>query len=163
MAGRADLAPRAAPVAGQGAEVEAALASIGEGGFTEAATRVGLLARARGEGRRKLSTIKQIRELVGDDVGLVALSAQEAQAAIRRQSIIVDHAPDAALATLPRLLPRPEDRSRLLALLDRLASRIALGPEVEGVLADVRRTLDEDAAGSAFAPPAPARPVALRR
>lgn len=123
------------------AEVSAALAAMGEGGFTEAAVRVALLAQKRGDGQQRLSVLKQIRELVGQDVGLIALPADQAQAIIRRQSIIVEHAPEAALATLPDLLPTPEARAHLVALLDRLSTHIAFGPGVGPFVAEVRQTL----------------------
>ncbi|ABS68484.1 hypothetical protein Xaut_3255 [Xanthobacter versatilis] len=128
-------------------EVASALASLREGGFTDAAVRVALLAQKRGGGQQRLSILKQIRELVGHEVGLLALPADDAQAIIRRQSIIVEHAPDEALATLPALLPTPEARAHLLTLLDRLLANIAFGPDVNDVVADVKRVLAEGPAG----------------
>jgi len=132
------------------AEVSAALAAIRAGGFTEAAVRVGLLAQKRGDGHQRLSVLKQIRELVGQEVGLLALPADQAQALIRRQSIIVEHAPEAALATLPDLLPAPEAREHLMALLDRLSAHIGFGPGINAFVSEVRQTLA----------PAPQGPVA---
>ncbi|QRG04625.1 DUF3141 domain-containing protein [Xanthobacter dioxanivorans] len=120
------------------AEVAAALASIRAGGFTEAAVRVALLAQKRGGGQRRLSTLKQIRELVGHEVGLLALPADAAQAVIRRQAIIVDRAPDEAFATLPLLLKTPQERSRFLALVDRLMAHIAFGPDITAFVGEVR-------------------------
>lgn len=123
------------------AEVGAALAAIREGGFTEAAVRVALIASKRGGGRSRLSTLKQIRELVGQEVGLLALPADAAQAVIRRQSIIVEHAEAEALRALPDLLATPEERSHLLTLLDRLTSHIAFAAEVPAFVAEVREVL----------------------
>ncbi|MFG1245174.1 DUF3141 domain-containing protein [Xanthobacter flavus] len=125
------------------AEVAAALAAIREGGFTDAAVRVALIAQKRGSGQRRLSTLKQIRELVGHEVGLLALSADAAQAVIRRQAIIVERAPEEALATLPLLLGTPQEHLRLLALVDRLTTHIAFGPELTAFVAEVRRVLAE--------------------
>ena len=128
-------------------EVASALAGLRDGGFSDAAVRVALLAQKRGGRRQHLSTLKQIRELVGQEVGLLALPSDEAQAVIRRQSIIVEHAPDEALATLPALLPSPEARAHLLTLLDRLLANISFGPHVTDFVADVRRVLAEGPAG----------------
>ena len=127
-------------------EVAAALAGIREGGFTEAAVRVALLAQKCNPGARRLSTLKQIRELVGQEVGLLALPADEAQAIIRRQSIIVEHAGAEALATLPALLKTPQDRSRLVAGLDRLSAHIGFGPALTAFGAEVRQVVSESPA-----------------
>ncbi|MFG1419322.1 DUF3141 domain-containing protein [Xanthobacter sp. V0B-10] len=126
------------------AEVQAALAAVREGGFTDAAVRVALLAQSRGSGRHQLSRLRQIRELVGREVGLIALPADAAQAVIRRQSIIVDHAPEAALATLPALLESPQDKARLLTLMDRLTANISFGPQTEAFVEEVRRLVDAE-------------------
>lgn len=123
------------------AEVAAALAAMHSGDFTDAAVRVALLAQQRGGGQRRLSTLKQIRDLVGHEVGLIALPADVAQAVIRRQSIIADHAPQEALASLPDLLKTPQERTHLLTLLDRLMANIAFGPELTAFTAEVRQVL----------------------
>ncbi|MEP9355275.1 DUF3141 domain-containing protein [Xanthobacter sp. KR7-65] len=145
-------APAPALVEQAPAEVAAALAAMGEGGFTDAAVRISLLASKRNGGTRKLSTLKQIRELVGQEVGLLALPSDAAQAIIRRQSIIVEHASAEALATLPLLLKTPQERSHILTLLDRLLTHIAVAPEVSALVGEVRAVL-----AGADAPPASAR------
>lgn len=137
------------------AEVAAALASIHSGDFTDAAVRVALLAQKHGGGPRRLSTLKQIRDLVGQEVGLIALPADVAQEVIRRQSIIVDHAPDAALASLPDLLKTPQERARLLSLLDRLMAHITFGPELTAFTNGVRQLLAEVPASDSRVVPFP--------
>jgi hypothetical protein len=47
-----------------------------------------------------------------------------------RQEIIVDFEPERAVETLPQLLAKPEDRARLLTLMERLFS----DPRVQGML-----------------------------
>lgn len=123
------------------AEVAAAMAAMGEGGFTEAAVRVALLARQKGEGTQRLSALKQIRELVGEEVGLIALPADEAQAVVRRQAIIVNHAPKEALATLPALLRTPAERTHLEVLLDRLMAHMPFGEQQAAFAADLKELL----------------------
>ncbi|MFS8037060.1 DUF3141 domain-containing protein [Xanthobacter sp. AM11] len=134
------------------AEVDAALAAMREGGFTDAAVRVALLAQRRNPGQRRLSTLKQIRELVGHEVGLITLPADAAQAIIRRQSIIVDHAPEAAMATLPDLLKTPQERAKLAALLDRLVDRISFGPELTAFIPQVKGVLAGTGPGGQVVP-----------
>lgn len=124
------------------AEVASAMAAMGEGGFTEAAVRVALLARRLGAGIQRLSALKQIRELVGDEVGLIALPADEAQALVRRQAIIVNHAPDEALATLPALLHSLGERQHLVELLDRLLTHLPVGERQAAFASDLRRFLE---------------------
>ncbi|MBP2150410.1 DUF3141 domain-containing protein [Xanthobacter flavus] len=128
------------------AEVAAALAAIREGGFTDAGVRVALIGFKRGGNERRLSTLKQIRELVGYELGLLALPSDVAQAIIRRQSIIVDRNEAAAIATLPALLKTPQERSRLLAMLDRLTANMDIAPEAASVVDEVRAVLAADAA-----------------
>jgi len=64
-----------------------------------------------------------------------------AQAIIRRQSIIVDRNEAEAIATLPALLKTPQERSRLLALLDRLLANMEIAPEAASVVDEVRQVL----------------------
>ena len=107
---------------------------ISEGGFTEAAVRAGLLVSRLGRGARRLSTFKRIREAVGRDVGLLDLPAAAAADVVRRQSAIVEQAPERALAALPDLVRTAEERRRLLDILDRLADRLDLEPEQRAML-----------------------------
>ncbi|WP_407529519.1 DUF3141 domain-containing protein [Methylobacterium oryzisoli] len=134
------VAPRfeeAAPAALSPAEAPAlrvALARIADGGFTDAAVRAALLLARRGRRERRLSQFKRIRALVGRDVGLLALSAGEAAQVVRRQSAIVEHAPESAMAALPALLRTAEERRRLLDILDRLSGELDLEPEQRAMI-----------------------------
>ena len=65
-------------------EMEAFATVVDEGGFTDAGVRVALIGFKRGGNERRLSTLKQIRELVGYELGLLAMPSDVAQAIIRR-------------------------------------------------------------------------------
>jgi hypothetical protein len=121
--------------------ISRALARIEEGGFTEAAVRAGLLVARLGNRQRRLSTMKNLRDLVGPDVGLLDLPADDARALIQEQSYIVDYEPERALQTLPTLVRSAEERQRLLDLLDLLAGNVELNPEQRALLPQFRRVL----------------------
>jgi hypothetical protein len=107
-----------------------------------------------GTGRRRLSTMKQARQLVGQEIGLTAMTAEAAQKIIREQSYIVDFEPLKALAALPKLLRTSADRRRLLDLLDRVAGRIGANEKQNIILGEIRRVLaEEDTRGSATPEP----------
>ena len=135
-----DTAP-AVPVDRETPAISRALARIEEGGFTEAAVRAGLLVARLGNRQRRLSTMKNIRELVGPDVGLLDLPVDDARALVQEQSYIVDYEPERALQTLPKLLRSAEERQRLLDLLDQLARNVELNPEQRAFLPEFRRVL----------------------
>ncbi|TGD98904.1 DUF3141 domain-containing protein [Methylobacterium nonmethylotrophicum] len=124
-----------------------AVARIAEGDFTDAAVRACLLMARLGPKERRLSTLKRIRELVGRDVGLLAMSASDAARVVRRQAAVVEHAPDAAMASLPDLVRTAEERRRLLDVVDRLANRLGLGPEQRALLPRFRDLLGLAPAG----------------
>ena len=132
-----DTAP-AVPVDRETPTISRALARIEEGGFTEAAVRAGLLVARLGNRQRRLSTMKNIRELVGPDVGLLDLPADDARALVQEQSYIVDYEPERALQTLPKLLRSAEERQRLLDLLDQLARQRRTEPGAARVPARVQ-------------------------
>ncbi|RLJ65356.1 DUF3141 domain-containing protein [Sulfurisoma sediminicola] len=102
--------------------VQAALAQIAEGGFAEAAARVGFLLHRHGEPmplsrlEMRASLARKYRDLLPDNP----------PAELRRirgiQEIIVRFEPEKALATLPGLVADPQERQRLLALMDAVVS-----------------------------------------
>jgi pimeloyl-ACP methyl ester carboxylesterase len=121
--------------------IQRALARIGEGGTVEAVVRVALLASKRGKSQRQLSTMKRIRELIGADAGLLDLPVDKARSIIRDQSIIVDHRPDEAVRTLPKLMPSAEDRRHVLGLIDRLMNNLDVTPAQTEFASELHRLL----------------------
>ncbi|MBM6580811.1 DUF3141 domain-containing protein [Microvirga sp. BT689] len=124
--------------------VKEALAHIEEGDRTKAMVRTALLLMKAGTGRRRLSTMKRARELVGREIGLLDMPADAAQEIIRSQSYIVDFEPVKALTALPKLLRTSADRRKLLDLLDRLEGQIEANEKQLILLGEIRRLLAED-------------------
>ncbi len=124
--------------------VKEALAHIEEGGPTQAMVRAALLLMKAGTGRRRLSTMKRARELVGQEIGLLDMPAEAAREIIHEQSYIVDFEPVKALTALPKLLRTPADRRRLLNMLDHVEGRIEANEKQVILLGEIRRLLAED-------------------
>ena len=104
--------PRDLPV------VQAALARIDQGGFPEAAARIGFLLQRNGE-PMPLARLEMRAALAKDYKDLLPALSSDALRRIRgQQEIIVRFAPEKAVASLPKLLVRAEDRKRMLSLLD---------------------------------------------
>ena len=83
---------------------EEALASIGEGGYPEALARVACLLARKGE-PLLLSRLQMKQELMADYRDLLPAMPPDQWRRVRgEQEIIVRYEPDAALATLPKLL-----------------------------------------------------------
>ncbi len=146
--GPVSLAAAAEPAARPAAEAaggtpahDEALARIGEGGLVEAAVRAGLLIARRGTREKRLSTAKRIRELVGQETGLLGQPAEAARQIVRRQSEIVRQAPEQALATLPALVRTAEERRRLLDILERLTEQVDFAGAQKALMPEFRRLL----------------------
>jgi pimeloyl-ACP methyl ester carboxylesterase len=106
--------PRGLPV------VKEALASIEEGGYAEAITRVASLLARRGE-PLPLARFALKKDLVEEYGDLLPKLEPDQWRRIRgEQDIIVRYEPEQALATLPLLLADPADRDRLVTLARRL-------------------------------------------
>jgi pimeloyl-ACP methyl ester carboxylesterase len=135
--------PRELPV------VKEALASIEKGGNAEAFARVAYLVRRRGD--VPLSRLEAGQQMIKDYKELLPpLELHEWRRVLGEQEIIATYEPEQAMATLPVLLPRRNDRKRLLTLLDRLANdeRIrheGISPEQRTMIERVRRTLGRPA------------------
>jgi hypothetical protein len=96
--------------------VQEALASMGEGGYPEALARVACLLARKGE-PMLLSKLRMKQELMRDYKALLPdMPADQWRRVRGEQEIIVRYAPDEALAALPKLLQRSEDRARLVTL-----------------------------------------------
>jgi hypothetical protein len=100
--------------------VKEALASIAEGGYPEALARVACLLARKGE-PLLLSRLQTKQQLVAEYKDLLPRMPDDQWRRIRgEQEIIVRYEPEEALATLPALLRDPEDRERLVTLVQRL-------------------------------------------
>lgn len=131
--------PRAAPA------VQHALAHIEEGDRTDAIVRMALLLTKLGSEQRRLSVMKRIRELVGQEIGLVNMPGDLVREIIRDQSFIADFEPKRAVATLPKLLTTAEDRRFAFEVLDRLHGKIKANEKQTALVAEMRRLLGQEA------------------
>ena len=131
--------PRELPV------VKDALASIDKGGYPEAFARIGFLVTRRGD--VPLSRLEAGQQMVKDyEEFLPAVPLEQMRRTAGEQEIIATYEPDKAIATLPALLPRREDREKLLTLLERLENdeRVrhdGLTAEQRAMLERVRKAL----------------------
>jgi pimeloyl-ACP methyl ester carboxylesterase len=102
--------------------VKDALASIGEGGYAAALTRVAALLAADDE-QIPLARLELKSELVRDYADLLPALAPDQWRRLRgEQDIVVRYAREQAIETLPQLLQDREDRGRFLELLDKLVA-----------------------------------------
>jgi pimeloyl-ACP methyl ester carboxylesterase len=100
--------------------VKEALASIAEGGYTEAVARIGYLLMRHDE-PLPLARLQTKDELARDYAGLLPKLPPEQFRRIRgEQEIIARYEPEQAILTLKQLLADPGDRTKLLTLLDKL-------------------------------------------
>ena len=129
--------PRELPV------VKEALASIEEGGYAEAVTRVASLLARRGE-PLPLARFALKKELVEEYGDLLPNLSPDQWRRIRgEQDIIVRYEPEKALETLPTLLADPADRERLITLARRLLSDERIAPKVLPEQRAMLRTIGE--------------------
>lgn len=119
--------------------VKEALASMAEGGYPEALARVGTLLARRGQ-PIPLSRMDLKEELIGEYRDLLPDIPRDQMRRIRgEQEVIIRYEPEKAVETLPRLLRDPEDRKRLLTLVDRLLSDKRIN--LQGATPEQRATL----------------------
>ena len=96
------------------------MARIDQGGYAEALARVAFLM-APDEEPLPLARVRLARDLLEDYRELLPeLPPAEVRRIGGAQEVIARHQPDKAVETLPALLSGPEDRERLLTLLDRV-------------------------------------------
>ncbi len=104
-------------------EVQAILLGIDRGGFAEAIIRMLiLLAESRGSVRR--DRLERSAKVLTGDEPFASLGAERRAALIREQSIIAEFEKDAAVATLPDLLPDPDERRKAIEVVEFIAGSI---------------------------------------
>jgi pimeloyl-ACP methyl ester carboxylesterase len=126
--------------------VKEALASMEEGGYAEALARVAFLMAHKDE-PLPLSRLQLAHDLLDEYHELLPdLPLDEARRIGGEQEIIARYEPEKAVGTLPLLLSDPNDRDRLLTLLDRVlrdkrVQRIQPSAEQSAMLARIRGVL----------------------
>jgi pimeloyl-ACP methyl ester carboxylesterase len=115
--------------------VKEALASLAEGGYTEALARVGYLLMRKDE-PLPLARLQTKDDLAHDYAAFLPQVTPEQFRRIRgEQEIIARYEPEQAILSLPQLLGDPADRTRLLTLLDKLMA----DPRVQAVQPSARQ------------------------
>jgi pimeloyl-ACP methyl ester carboxylesterase len=132
--------------------VQAAMARIESGGLREGFIRTAMLLSRAGTGRRRLSSMQRARELLREDARFGTVTAEQLRPTIIEQSIIVDEAPERALATLPVLFSAEDDRGLMLSTLDRLEGHLDLNADQHELLSRVRALLTTETAAPRATP-----------
>jgi len=129
--------------------VKEALASIREGGYSEAVARVFALLSERGK-PLSLTELHLEQELAEKYARLLPQSSPEQRRRVRgEQEIIVRYEPQRALETLPHLLREPGSRARMLTLLDAVMTEVKSGqikptPEQTSMFEKIRGVLNTE-------------------
>lgn len=150
--------PRSSEVAGTDLravpEVRAALAQMTRGNFAVAVIRMLVLfALSRGSVRR--DGLERANRMLTTQEPFASLGEETRTRILHQQSLIVEFELEQALATLPRLLPSPEDRAKALALCVQVGGdEEAMTKETREMLERIRQALDAHEA-----PPKPAKPA----
>jgi pimeloyl-ACP methyl ester carboxylesterase len=159
--------------------VKETLAAVAQGGYPEALARVDYLLSRKGE-PLPLARLQTKDELMRDYAAYLPQLAPEAFRRIRgEQEIIAHYEPELAIASLTQLLADPADRTRLLALLDKLmadtrvqasepnAEQLAMLERIRGVLGPAAGPIPIPAprpdSERRRQPPGAARPASERR
>ena len=122
-------------------EMRAALENVATGGYAEAVIRMMvLLARARGGVRR--NRLARSQAVLTGEAPFADMTSAARQALIREQTLIVEMAPEEALAALPTLLPTKAERRRALDTVEGVAGpEDELGEPALAMLGRLRTTL----------------------
>ena len=126
--------------------VKKALASVDKGSYAEAVARVAFLLAHKDE-PLPLSRLQLAQELIEEYRELLPeLAPDEARRIEGEQEIIARYEPEKAVETLPSLLAKPQDRDRLVTLLERVlgdkrVQRIQPSAEQKAMLARIRGVL----------------------
>ncbi len=148
--------------------VESLLARIGDGGYAAAVARAAALLARRGR-PIDLETVETRRDLILDYRDLLPkLSVEEMRRIRGEQEVIVAHAPERAMQTLPELLADPEDRARFVTLFERLLEdpRVQAGYATEAqreLFAQLQAQIDTSPSATTARPAARTRSGAAAR
>ena len=121
--------------------VRAAVEKAGQGDFYDAVARMAIMAMKAGTGRRRLSTAQTALGVIADGADVMGVNPETLRERVREQAAIVEFAPERAMATLPALLPEAHDRTRALAIFEKLSDVVDLNAAQERLLGEFRQRL----------------------
>jgi tellurite resistance protein len=168
----AAMAPRISQVPGTDLravpEVRSALAQMGRGNFAVAVVRMLLLLAASRTSVRR-DRLERSNELLTKQEPFASLGEETRTRIIHQQNLIVEFEPEQALATLPKLLPRAEDRPKAIELCRYVTGTDEeMAPETREVMDKIRQVLEVHEAREAPAkllpaPRTPRKPASRKR
>jgi pimeloyl-ACP methyl ester carboxylesterase len=121
--------------------VRQVLESVEEAGAIEGYVRIGLLIAKAGSGRRKLSSMERVRELIAPAHLLDGISEDEFRSLMHEETIIVEFEPERAKRALPRILRTAADRRHAHDLLEGIATHHHLDERQQALLVELRNLL----------------------
>ncbi|GIK87682.1 MAG: hypothetical protein BroJett026_31630 [Betaproteobacteria bacterium] len=127
--------PRALPV------VRQVLDDVEAGGAVDGFVRIGLLVAKAGGGRRRLSSMERVRELIAPARLLDGVSEDEFRRLMHEETIIVEFEPARARRALPRLLRTAADRRHAHDLLGAMERHFRLDERQLALVAELRALL----------------------
>ncbi|CAH2599106.1 conserved protein of unknown function [Rhodovastum atsumiense] len=104
-------------------QVQAALASLERGGYAEAVIRM-LILMAKSRGSVRQSRLERSNAILHAVEPFRSLGEEERARIIAQQGLIIDFEPDAAVRTLPALLPKEAERKRAIDLVQQIAGEV---------------------------------------
>jgi pimeloyl-ACP methyl ester carboxylesterase len=121
--------------------VKQILDTIDEGGAIDGYVRIGLLIAKAGSGKRKLSSMQGVRELIAPAHLLDEISEDEFRRLMHEETIVVEYEADLAKRALPKLITSAADRRHAHELLDGIRTHFTLEDRQLRVLEDIRALL----------------------
>jgi pimeloyl-ACP methyl ester carboxylesterase len=143
--------------------VRQVLDTIEQGGAIEGYVRIGLLIAKAGGGRRKLSSMQRVRELIAPAHLLDGISEDEFRRLMHEETIIVEFEADRAKRALPRLLKSAADRRHAHDLLEAMETHFKLEGRQMALVGELRASLPVSAKGSGVQPRALRAPAKAQR
>ena len=121
--------------------VKQVLDTIEQGSAIEGIVRIGLLMAKAGGGRRKLSSMQRVRELIAPARLLDGVSEDEFRRLMHEETIIVEFEADRAKRALPRLLKTAADRRHAHELLQAMETHFRLEARQHALMGELRSML----------------------
>jgi pimeloyl-ACP methyl ester carboxylesterase len=143
--------------------VRQVLDTIEQGGPFEGYVRIGLLVSKAGSGRRKLSSMERVRELIAPAHLLDGVSEDEFRRLMHEETIIVEFERDRAKRALPKLLRSAAERRHAHELLDAIEAHFKLEDRQRALIGELRGMLPVSGGKAVTRPRAARRAAAPKR